>query len=346
MLSHKISGLPVTDAGELVGTITTSDILQAFLDVLGASEEGSSRIDLLLEEGPQSRACREHGRGRRRREGVETHRDSWDASRSAICTRVTTDRDRLAMHLRQKVTPRWVYTCETSQHIGQALITAGLEMGAAIRYEESSRTNAGAGGDCLDCLRRDAGAFPGIGALQSPHEHPHGLSDKDFDALFTKDKPIIVAFHGYPWLIHRLTYKRTNHENLHVRGNKEEGTPLHIKGVSANGRFHFPFFVGAERGDRGGSQVDGGCFGVLLTRGRRRPSSHWSAPRSRESCGGEKRPPFRPETELGVPARRSCLYANRLAQFAVRSADRGVRAKARSVVSDQLRRASRGAHID
>ena len=60
--------------------------------------------------------------------------------------------------------------------------------------------------------------------LQSPHEHPHGLSDKEFDMLFTKDKPIIFAFHGYPWLIHRLTYRRTNHENLHVRGYKEEGT--------------------------------------------------------------------------------------------------------------------------
>jgi len=55
-------------------------------------------------------------------------------------------------------------------------------------------------------------------------EHPHGLSDLDFDALFTKDKPIVFAFHGYPWLIHRLTYRRTNHENLHVRGYKEEGT--------------------------------------------------------------------------------------------------------------------------
>jgi len=60
--------------------------------------------------------------------------------------------------------------------------------------------------------------------LQSPHEHPHGLSDSDFDSLFTKDKPIIFAFHGYPWLIHRLTYRRTNHDNLHVRGYKEEGT--------------------------------------------------------------------------------------------------------------------------
>jgi len=61
-------------------------------------------------------------------------------------------------------------------------------------------------------------------ALQPPSEHPNGLSDKEFDLLFTKDKPIIFAYHGYPWLIHRLTYRRTNHKNLHVRGYKEEGT--------------------------------------------------------------------------------------------------------------------------
>lgn len=60
--------------------------------------------------------------------------------------------------------------------------------------------------------------------LQPEIEHPHGLSDKDFDSIFTTDKPIIFAFHGYPWLIHRLTYRRTNHKNLHVRGYKEEGT--------------------------------------------------------------------------------------------------------------------------
>ena len=60
--------------------------------------------------------------------------------------------------------------------------------------------------------------------LQPREEHPHGLSDKEFDILFTTDTPIIFAFHGYPWLIHRLTYRRTNHKNLHVRGYKEEGT--------------------------------------------------------------------------------------------------------------------------
>jgi len=60
--------------------------------------------------------------------------------------------------------------------------------------------------------------------LQPKEEHPHGLSDRDFDGLFTTDKPVIFVYHGYPWLIHRLTYRRTNHGNLHVRGYKEEGT--------------------------------------------------------------------------------------------------------------------------
>jgi xylulose-5-phosphate/fructose-6-phosphate phosphoketolase len=61
-------------------------------------------------------------------------------------------------------------------------------------------------------------------ALQPESEHPHGFSDQDFDTIFTRDKPIIFAYHGYPWLIHRLTYRRTNHHNMHVRGYKEEGT--------------------------------------------------------------------------------------------------------------------------
>lgn len=60
--------------------------------------------------------------------------------------------------------------------------------------------------------------------LQPQSERPHGLSDRDFDALFTTDKSIVFASHGYPWLIHRLAYRRTNHKNLHVRGYKEEGT--------------------------------------------------------------------------------------------------------------------------
>jgi xylulose-5-phosphate/fructose-6-phosphate phosphoketolase len=68
-------------------------------------------------------------------------------------------------------------------------------------------------------------------ALTDPKEHPHGLSDRDFDTLFTTDKPVIFNFHGYPWLIHRLTYRRTNHANFHVRGYKEKGninTPLEL----------------------------------------------------------------------------------------------------------------------
>ena len=60
--------------------------------------------------------------------------------------------------------------------------------------------------------------------LQPESEHPHGLPDNEFDALFTTHRPVVFAYHGYPWLIHRLTYRRTNHANLHVRGYKEEGT--------------------------------------------------------------------------------------------------------------------------
>ena len=78
-------------------------------------------------------------------------------------------------------------------------------------------------------------------ALQPQSEHPHGLSDKDFDVLFTKDKPIVFAYHGYPSLIHKLTYRRTNHHNLHVRGYKEEGTtttPFDMAVLNDIDRFH------------------------------------------------------------------------------------------------------------
>ena len=67
--------------------------------------------------------------------------------------------------------------------------------------------------------------------LQPESEHPHGLSDRDFDSLFTVDRPVIFNFHGYPWLIHRLAYSRANHVNMHVRGYKENGninTPLEL----------------------------------------------------------------------------------------------------------------------
>jgi xylulose-5-phosphate/fructose-6-phosphate phosphoketolase len=77
--------------------------------------------------------------------------------------------------------------------------------------------------------------------LQPRSEHPHGLKDPDFDLLFTKDKPVIFAYHGYPWLIHRLTYRRTNHKNIHVRGYKEEGTtttPFDMVVLNDLDRFH------------------------------------------------------------------------------------------------------------
>ena len=77
--------------------------------------------------------------------------------------------------------------------------------------------------------------------LQPPREHPHGLSDREFDSMFTTDRPVIFAYHGYPWLIHRLTYRRTNHANLHVRGYKEEGTtttPFDMAVLNDLDRFH------------------------------------------------------------------------------------------------------------
>jgi xylulose-5-phosphate/fructose-6-phosphate phosphoketolase len=77
--------------------------------------------------------------------------------------------------------------------------------------------------------------------LQGHEEHPHGLRDADFDSLFTKDKPVIFAYHGYPWLIHRLTYRRANHDNFHVRGYKEEGTtttPFDMTVVNQLDRFN------------------------------------------------------------------------------------------------------------
>jgi xylulose-5-phosphate/fructose-6-phosphate phosphoketolase len=82
--------------------------------------------------------------------------------------------------------------------------------------------------------------------LQPDSEHPHGLRDRDFDALFTVDKPIIFAYHGYPWLIHRLAYRRRNHANLHVRGYKEEGTittAFDMTVLNEMDRFHLAQYV-------------------------------------------------------------------------------------------------------
>jgi xylulose-5-phosphate/fructose-6-phosphate phosphoketolase len=77
--------------------------------------------------------------------------------------------------------------------------------------------------------------------LQPSSEHPHGLRDREFDSIFTADKPVVFAFHGYPWLIHRLCYRRTNHDNFHVRGYKEEGTtttPFDMTVLNDLDRFH------------------------------------------------------------------------------------------------------------
>jgi xylulose-5-phosphate/fructose-6-phosphate phosphoketolase len=77
--------------------------------------------------------------------------------------------------------------------------------------------------------------------IEPSTEHPHGLSDREFDSIFTTDKPVIFAYHGYPWLIHRLTYRRTNHDNFHVRGYKEEGTtttPFDMTVLNDLDRFH------------------------------------------------------------------------------------------------------------
>jgi xylulose-5-phosphate/fructose-6-phosphate phosphoketolase len=111
--------------------------------------------------------------------------------------------------------------------------------------------------------------------LQPPSEHPHGLPDPDFDALFTKDKPIIFAFHGYPWLIHRLTYRRTNHKNLHVRGYKEEGTTQAVHSGArrrhAGSRGLALVFVGRRRGGSLRSpHLDGSLRSPHLDRGRQR----------------------------------------------------------------------------
>jgi xylulose-5-phosphate/fructose-6-phosphate phosphoketolase len=94
--------------------------------------------------------------------------------------------------------------------------------------------------------------------LQPESEHPHGLSDRDFDALFTKDRPVIFAYHGYPWLIHRLTYRRTNHHNVHVRGYKEQGTtttPFDMVMLNDLDRFHLVMDVIDRTPSLGGRAV-------------------------------------------------------------------------------------------
>jgi xylulose-5-phosphate/fructose-6-phosphate phosphoketolase len=150
-----------------------------------------------------------------------------------------------------------------------------LDMDAAIRHcahgigvwEWASNDRGGANGDQPDVVMACAGDVPTLETLaavdllrrhlpdlkvrvvnvvdlmtlQPEHQHPHGLSDADFDALFTTEKPVIFAYHGYPWLIHRLAYKRRNHDNIHVRGYNEEGsttTPFDMVVRNRLDRFH------------------------------------------------------------------------------------------------------------
>lgn len=79
--------------------------------------------------------------------------------------------------------------------------------------------------------------------LQSHTEHPHGFADEEFDALLTRDRPVIFAYHGYPYLIHRLTYRRTNHDNLHVHGFRKTTTPFDMAVINELDRFHLALAV-------------------------------------------------------------------------------------------------------
>jgi phosphoketolase len=110
--------------------------------------------------------------------------------------------------------------CSNSRSIAltSSLDHEGGEIGYALSH------SYGAAFDNPDLIVARVVNVVDLMTLQPYEERPHGLTDHDFDALFTFDKPIIFAYHGYPWLIHRLTYRRTNHRNLHVRGYKEEGT--------------------------------------------------------------------------------------------------------------------------
>jgi xylulose-5-phosphate/fructose-6-phosphate phosphoketolase len=138
--------------------------------------------------------------------------------------------------------------------------------------------------------------------LQHDTEHPHGLPDRDFDALFTTDKPVIFAYHGYPWLIHRLAYRRTNHPNLHVRGYKEEGTtttPFDMVMLNDLDRFHLVMDVidrvpglRAKAGDvrRLMEERRQACRAYTREHGEDAPEiTGWTWPGAREAKAGESR---------------------------------------------------------
>ena len=134
--------------------------------------------------------------------------------------------------------------------------------------------------------------------LQDEREHPHGLSDREFDTLFTADRPIVFAYHGYPWLIHRLTYRRSGHANLHVRGYKEEGTtttPFDMVMLNDLDRYqlvidvidHVPWLRLAARRTCARRWRTPGC-GPASTPGRTERTS----PRCATGCGREQRRPL------------------------------------------------------
>jgi xylulose-5-phosphate/fructose-6-phosphate phosphoketolase len=122
-----------------------------------------------------------------------------------------------------------------------AMDTAAAHCAQGIGVWEWASSDLTAAPDVVMACCGDVPTLETLAAVSILREHLHGLGDADFDALFTRDKPVIFAFHGYPWLIHRLTYRRTNHGNIHVRGYKEEGTittPFDMTVLNDLDRFH------------------------------------------------------------------------------------------------------------
>ena len=141
--------------------------------------------------------------------------------------------------------------------------------------------------------------------LQPDTEHPHGMSDAEFDALFTTDRPVIFAYHGYPWLIHRLTYRRTGHHNFHVRGYKEEGTtttPFDMVVMNDMDRFHLVMDV-IDRVP-GLGRAGGGCASTWSTaRGTPWTPRAWRGP-ARGAGLGVAGCPGRRDPRPDAPSRR------------------------------------------
>ena len=139
--------------------------------------------------------------------------------------------------------------------------------------------------------------------LQPESEHPHGLARREFDALFTTDRPVIFAYHGYPWLIHRLTYRRANHDNLHVRGYKEQGTtttPFDMVMLNDLDRFHLVIDVHRP----GAADSAGRAARAAPGHGRR------AAARARLHARARRGRPRDPRLDLAGPRMTSVLVVN------------------------------------